>query len=426
MVAGISGGPDSMCLLYILHRLKINTIAVHCNYGLRGEDSDKDQELVEEMCSIWGLDCISVRLEGQEIGKKNFQAWARERRYQVFNDILEDNSYDYIVTAHHRDDQIETILQKILRGSGFSAWKGMLVLDGNLFRPMLPVSKSEIMLFLHDFHVPYRIDSTNEESTYARNFIRNHWFPDLNELFPGWKENLLDIPKRAQEFECMCRFISRQMLTKSGAINRKEFLRLEELLQPVILHFILKEKFPDDQPGKKFLENLSGLKLMQTGSSINVTENLSLFRDRDYFVFQKKNAKTNLSFQITEQDARKGIDVAGYRFEIDDIPDQFKLSSLYVDLSSFQFPILIRKWVNGDTIRPLGMDGTQLISDHLTNRKIPSNLKRYAHVVETFDRKICAIIFPDGSGADMLGTISEENKCKTTTRKTLIISKSEK
>ena len=412
-----------MALLYILHRLNIQTIAVHCNYGLRGDASDLDQKLVEEMCTLWDIDCVSVRLETDETDIRNFQAWARDQRYQIFKDLLSENGYDFIATAHHRDDQIETILQKILRGAGLASWKGMDVFDGALFRPLLSVKKSEIMHFLHDFNVPYRIDSSNEESTYARNFIRNNWFPDLNRLFPGWKNNLLEIPNRAAEFSKLAHYVTNRLITESGAIKRTEFLQLDASLWPVILHSILLKKFPDIHVSKSFLENLSRLQSMQTGTSITITKGLSIFRDRDKFEMIKEGSSIGSSFEILLNDIQKGVNLAGFRFTNEEVPEIFNPTSLHIDISNADFPFRLRKWKNGDSFKPFGLKGTQLISDHLTNRKIPSSVKRDANVIETFDQTICAVIFPNDSGLNEIGTISDAYRCTPSTKQTLTIRK---
>lgn len=116
-VIGVSGGPDSMALLYLLHLLEQDTFVVHVNYGKRGKKSDKDQELTEQMAFQWGFECCSIRLDPEEAKGKNFQNWAREQRYRFFRDLMQDLKADAIVTAHHQDDQIETILQKLFRGA---------------------------------------------------------------------------------------------------------------------------------------------------------------------------------------------------------------------------------------------------------------------------------------------------------------------
>ncbi|MEX0823570.1 MAG: tRNA lysidine(34) synthetase TilS, partial [Balneolaceae bacterium] len=144
VVVGVSGGPDSMALLYILYRLAVPTVVVHCNYQLRGRASEADQDLVEQICILWEMECVAVRFDTMGEEGHNFQDWARDERYRIFRDIKKEADADYILTAHHRDDQIETIFQKILRGAGLAAWKGISVCEGDLYRPLLEVSKADI------------------------------------------------------------------------------------------------------------------------------------------------------------------------------------------------------------------------------------------------------------------------------------------
>ena len=144
-----------MAMLYLLHRFDIDTVVVHCNYQLRGGASDADQELVEDICMHWKMECVSLRFDSLKESDGNFQDWARSRRYQAFEDIKNEYTANLILTAHHQDDQLETILQKVLRGSGIASWKGMEMLEGDLFRPLLNVSKSQIMEFVQEANVPY-------------------------------------------------------------------------------------------------------------------------------------------------------------------------------------------------------------------------------------------------------------------------------
>lgn len=423
VIVGVSGGADSMSLLYLLHRNNIHSTAVHCNYGLRGKASDKDQELVEKMCQLWGLDCVSVRLLPESKKNFNFQQWARDRRYEVFSDLKKETGAQFILTAHHQDDQLETIFQRILRGSGMASWSGMQAVERDLFRPLLPVSKKEIMEFVQDFNIPYRIDSTNEESTYARNFIRNNWFPDLNRLFPGWRDNLLGLPERADEFYQLAVSVAESVQTKPGNISRAKFLSHSIPVQRVLLHHILRaDEFTADI-SKGFLHNIHQLAELQTGAGLTISETLSIIRDRDIFVIQDKKGGEKVKKEISLKHAEQGKQFDHVKLKIDDTPEHFKLSELCLDLDEIKFPVTIRNWKHGDRFTPFGMEGTQLISDHLTNRKIPSNKKKSAKVIESFDGNICAVIFPHNSGVDEIGTISNNVRCTDITKKSLIISK---
>lgn len=422
-IAGVSGGPDSMALLYLLHRFEISATVVHCNYGLRGENSDNDQELVENISSVWGFDCISLRLEPDKRSVNNFQEWARKERYRIFFDLKHETNASHVVTAHHKDDQLETIFQKVLRGAGLSGWKGMQVVDQDLFRPLLHISKREIMDFVESFHIPYRIDRSNEESTYARNFLRNVWFPDLDELFPGWQENLLKIPQRASEFDLMTESLISTMIVEDERFLRDLFLQQHKTIQPVLLKAILKKIHPDISPSRGFLSRAHSLERLQTGKTIDISEKLELMRDRNVFVFREKQQKPKVSHTIDREDLHHGLDLENVSISIGEKPKKFSGEHLVLALNELYFPLLYRNWQNGDKFRPFGMDGHQRISDHLTNRKISADLKERVKVIESFDGTIDAVIFPQGFQGIDIGTISHRARCTESTKETLIIQK---
>jgi tRNA(Ile)-lysidine synthase len=423
VIAGISGGPDSMLLLYLLHRAGIKTVSVHCNYGLRGKASDQDQKLVEQMSSMWEIECVSVRLDSEEAGDDNFQNWARKRRYEIFYDLKREYQANYITTAHHQDDQVETILQKILRGSGTAAWKGMSVKEDDLFRPLLGIGKDEIMQFVQEFNIPYRIDGTNEESTYARNFLRHNWFPELNRFFPGWKDNLLKIPNRAEEFESMADHILSGISEHPDRLNRSGFLSLPETIRPVILHRFIEKNERKSGLSHSFLSNIESLEELQTGKAVQISKYLSVERDRDLFIVVQNEEPQGDTGVITIQRFSDSVKTGGLKMSLEPCTGKYKEGVLYLDVDKISFPLTLRNWQKGDVIKPLGMAGSQLISDHLTNRKIWSSKKDEAKVLETFDGMICALIFPHKTADFQQGTVSEEVRCTSETKTVVTISK---
>jgi tRNA(Ile)-lysidine synthase len=412
-----------MAMLYLLHRLDIETVVVHCNYQLRGEASDKDQKLVEEICIHWSIECISMRLDSSEEQTGNFQDWARKRRYQAYADIKEEYFADLILTAHHQDDQLETILQKILRGSGMDAWKGMEVLDGDLFRPLLKLSKSEIMKFVQQFNVPYRIDRTNEESTYARNFIRNHWFPDLNRLFPGWRKNLQKLADRAEEFGLMTDLILQKVSASENRLLRDDFLELDTKIRAAILLQFLKKNAEGIEISRGFLKSVDKIGELQSGGKLQVSEFHYLYRDRDFFKVIEDSHLKEFNQVIKKSQFEESLTISDWILSIVPAPESFSKGILQLDEEKIEFPITLRRWKDGDSFQPLGLDGTQLVSDHLTNRKIPSTKKKQALVLESFDGSISALIFPNYSKSSELGTISEKVRCTPSTKRTLKITK---
>jgi tRNA(Ile)-lysidine synthase len=423
VIAGISGGPDSMALLYLLHRTGIRTTAVHCNYGVRGKASDNDQELVEKMCGLWGFECISVRLNFEEEEGGNFQNWARDRRYGVFRDLLRETDTSCIATAHHSDDQIETILQKILRGSGPAAWKGISVSDGELFRPLLGVSRQEIMQFVQAFNIPYRIDRTNEESTYARNFLRLSWFPELDKLFPGWKDNLLRMQARAAEYEGMAGHILSTISEHPERLSRPDFLSLSPEIRPVILYSFIERSGAGVSASASFLEASGGLEDLQSGGRLPVSGNISILRDRDLFILVTGKNEEFHPVVLDQHEAVSGKMISGFSFTLEQFGGFNEPGTLFLDASKTGFPLTIRRWNDGDGFTPLGMTGRQLVSDHLTNRKISSADKGSALVAESFDGTISAVIFPHKTSDGQIGTISDRVRCGKTTKQVLTIRK---
>lgn len=425
VVAGVSGGPDSMCLLYLLHRHEIETTVVHCNYQLRGEASDRDQQLVEEICALWGVECISVRLDPAEGSSRNFQAWARERRYEIFRDLKAETGADAITTAHHQDDQLETILQKILRGGGLSSWKGMSVRDGDLTRPLINVSKTDIMRFVEDFNIPYRIDSSNEDAGYARNFLRHRWLPEMNRFFPGWRENLLSIPERAGEYDQLTDYLLSSVSDGPFRLNRKRFLDLPDAAAiPVFLRFLKNSEW-EDIPGKAALGKIAELGTLQTGQSLQLADQLFIIRDRGSFVVTESLEEPGRIEQFAEERLRDGVGIeAGGRpleLLIEPFDGVIRSGFLQLDAVKLQYPVTVRNWAAGDRFQPLGMEGSQLVSDHLTNRKTDSAKKKLAKVIESFDGTICAVIFPHEQPGGDIGTLSDAVRCTSVTKRILTI-----
>jgi len=424
-IIGVSGGSDSMVLLYLFQKTGISATVVHCNYQLRGESSDKDQELVEQISGFWGFDCISVRFDEPDEPGINFQNWAREKRYQAFRDLKREENADAIVIAHHLDDQLETIFQKILRGAGIGSWRGMKHWDGELFRPLLSISKDDLLDYASDKNIPYRLDATNEESTYARNFLRNSWFPLMSDLFPGWKKNVLKIPDWAEKFDIMADIILESCETTPGKIDRDHLLNLPDEIQPVLIYKVLKKKYGELYVSEGALQSVAKLKELQPGKTLQITSDIFVFRERDHFLFRRAEELQNTAARkvlIDYEDVKnRALNLDEYKLHISQWDGIIQTSALQVDADLLNWPIVIRKWETGDTIMPFGLKGNhQNISDLLTNKKIRSSVKQEAKIIETFDNRISAVIFPHLVRGE-IGIIAEWAKCDDSTKKVLTV-----
>lgn len=406
-----------MTLLYLLHRHEVDSVVAHCNYRLRGDESDKDMELVEQIAFMWGFECVSAVFDPEEAESQNTQLWARRLRYRMFRDIKRNTEADYIITAHHRDDQVETILQKILRGSGLGAWSGMDRLVGELFRPLLDTSKEEIVEFAGQMEVPYREDKSNESTYYSRNLIRKELAPKMDHLFPGWKENVLKIPDRAAEFEKMTEAIFKQVAADSSSLNRKKILELDPDLWPVLIHRFIEKNLPDYAISAGEVEQFKTIDRLQTGSGIQLGDETYLLRDRDCFRLTKEGKSLADITRLTKENLPASLFNERLVCSIKSWNGQFERESLKVDLAKMNWPVTIRRWQNGDRMQPLGMVGHKLISDILTDTKIAAGEKKEAILVESFDGIIHAIIFPHATEKQQVGLISEKGKCSSETKR---------
>src|SRR5690554_4816319 len=411
VIVGVSGGADSMALLYLVHSLKLDALIVHINYGKRGEESDKDQELVEGMSFEWGFECVSLSLEMEEGAKRNFQDWARTERYRIFRELKEVNDAAAILVAHHQDDQVETILHRLFRGSGVVAWQGMKVWDGELLRPFLNSTKQEILDYCAQHCIPFRIDASNLESDYARNFIRNNFGPKLTQFFPGWETNILALPKRAQ--------ITEQAIEALlGPISNEDSLELELLLTyPIELQLALLKLFVERRHtsiSKGQLEELLNLTTLEVGKRVILDDNLSVIKEREQLVLSTQSSHSGTQLLLDKSDLNTPFKLKRHTFKIETI-DPGNVG-LRMDAQTMEWPITIRNWENGDKIKPFGMEGTQKISDHLTNLKVSSINKEKTLVLCASDGNIYAIIFPENIDYNRIGTISENVRCTPQTK----------
>lgn len=416
-IMGVSGGPDSMALLYLFHLLKKEVFVVHINYGLRGENSDADQELVEGMASMWGFDCCSVRLNPKE-AQGNFQNWAREQRYQIFRDFMDELNADAIVVAHHQNDQVETVFQKLLRGSSADKWKGLTEWDGEILRPLLHFSKQQILTFCEDKAVPYRLDQSNLDEKYARNFLRGSFSIRLDELFPGWKSNILALSDRGLEADAALE-VALKTCIRDKKLSIQALNELPDvLLAPVMKRFI--EVTTGYKLSKGEVESLPDMINAQSGSVYHIGEESILIRDREFIAAKKLNPeKAEIKVIISREDAIKGVNFLHHVLRRGDT--SLKDGEMKIDFDLLEWPLTLRNWKQGDSFVPFGMKGTQKVSDHLINRKVNASEKDESLILKGTGGTIYAVFFPKSYTVGQKGTISELVKVTEKTTSTLTI-----
>ena len=311
LVAGISGGADSVCLLFVLKKLceerKMELIAVHVNHGIRGEEAMEDQKFVEELCKGLGVQiriCSGNVPELARREKLSEEEAGRLFRRQCFEKICAEEQADKIVLAHHRDDNAETFLFHISRGSGLKGAGGMRPVNGSYIRPLLNVGRKEIETWLEEQHIPWRTDSTNLEDAYTRNRIRHQILPALetqvhakaSEHIGNWMEQMWSLQDyvekevEAHRAECVERL-------ETGTIHlRKEPLyRLHPYLRQALVRKVLEEQAGQE----KDLEAVHVQKILellerQSGRKLDLPYDLEAVRDYEGVKIRKKQWKRSV------------------------------------------------------------------------------------------------------------------------------------
>ncbi|RIJ47181.1 tRNA lysidine(34) synthetase TilS [Maribellus luteus] len=380
VLLAVSGGIDSMVLLHLFEQSGFEYGVAHCNFRLRGEESDGDERFVREYVQMHGIPSFFETFDTEEyarISGISIEMAARELRYAFFERIRRENNYDRIVTAHHQDDLIETFFLNLSRKTGIKGLTGIKEKSGYLIRPLLLAGRAEIEQYAAQNYLDYREDSTNNEVVYQRNFLRHKILPLFNELNPAFKKNLLASIDNLRDAEQVYTSVlnrdkeevveetNDEMRIDIEKLRTTEFphLLLLEVLSP--LHFnpsVIDEVFQslDAEPGKQFFSATH--RLVKDRAFLFVApikepgEQLYYIEEADMELFEP----VQLSIEKTV--------AAG--FKIVKSPDV-----ACIDLDTIQFPLLIRKWKQGDYFQPLGMQGMKKISDFFIDQKIPLHEK---------------------------------------------------
>lgn len=417
----ISGGVDSMVLAHLLLKAGHKPILLHVNYKKRGIESDKDQKFIEEFANKNDLLFICNETNSKHNGG-NFQNWARQVRYRWFEEVKLAQKINTILTAHHLDDQLETLVFRLMRGNSLSSLQGIPKYNGYLFRPLLDTPKRELVDYALNEHIEWRHDRSNDSATYDRNYIRLHIIPLLDKKYIDWRQKLNDVSSFASFFnETMHNVLNTCMYQRQ--LNRTKWLNYRPNIRKNIIKLWLINTF-EIRVNKSFLENIDAIEALQTGKRIEVNNSYSITRDRDWFhLISRNSSPTSILKQIFKNDVEPSTSVIVDGMLIEKgvwggKPNKFKVE---LDILKIRFPLTIRTWQKGDRMNPLGMTGSKLVSDILIDNRIPSIQKNEVLVIQAFDSTIIAVILPR-KFEQLLGIISNDIRCSKSTITTLTIS----
>lgn len=428
LLVAVSGGVDSVVLARLLAEARAWPLGLaHCNFQLRGPESDGDEAFVRDLAAEIGAAFFVQRFDTQAFAEQNnlsVQLAARQLRYQWFEKIRAGHDFDLIATAHNLNDSAETTIFNLVRGTGTAGLQGIPARNEAVVRPLLFAQRIEIEGFARENSIAWREDSSNASDDYTRNFVRHHILPRMAELNPNLLETIARMQARVGEMEANFEYLADQFLAQhleeGNGIQRIEKQAIAAFPSPknLLFHWLHPRGFSEEQ-ARQLAENLDA----QSGLALVSTDSFRVVLDRTHILLEKNAARPT---QKTDSETMK--------IEADDLmvslPDGSKMvllaveniggfvgaaaTTAWVAAENLRFPLLLRRWRAGDVFQPLGMGGKhQKLQDFFTNLKLSLPEKDRVWLLENGTGEIIWVV---GLRPD------ERFKITSTTRKVLKIS----
>ena len=410
LLLAVSGGVDSVVLCELCKQADYDFFIAHCNFQLRGEESERDENFVKELGKKYEVEVLVKKFDTQkyaEENKRSTQVAARELRYKWFNELLTKIKKDInredsksplggrggLLTAHHANDNIETLLMNFFKGTGINGLHGILPKQGNIIRPLLFAKKEELVVFAVENKLVFVEDSSNALDKYTRNYFRNELIPGLQKVFPQAADNLMNNIERFREIEILYR--------QSVDLHKKKLLELKgneihipvlKLLKTKPLHTLVYEIIKDFGFTAHQTEDTIALIKSESGKYIQSSTH-RIIKNRNWLIISPN--ETKVADNILIEDEGKLEFAAGslefkkiFNIQYSILNDQL-IAQLNAD--EIKFPLLLRKWEKGDYFYPLGMQKKKKLSRFLIDQKLSLTQKEKTWVIE-MDKKIIWVV----------------------------------
>jgi tRNA(Ile)-lysidine synthase len=385
LLIAISGGIDSTVLTHLLHSLNYSISLAHCNFSLRGKESNKDELYVKELGKSLKIPTYTIQFETEKYAVENglsTQMAARELRYNWFQEIAIKNSLDYVITAHHKDDVLETFLINLTRGTGIDGLTGIPEINGNIVRPLLPFSTNQILIYATKNKLNWREDESNVSTKYVRNKIRHKVIPFLKEINPNLLNTLSNTLENLRGSQQIIQDRIKNISEKIVSIHKNEMhFNIEELKKlsnpKVYLYELLKEyNFTEWSDVTDLLDAQSGKQVF--------SETHRLLKDRAVLILSEiSDQEVQTIFEIPENTLKIKQPIK-LKFKTIDIPFETKnhqnkvfeelifddINTISIDYDKIKFPLIIRKWQKGDYFYPIGFVGKKKLSKYFKDSKM--------------------------------------------------------
>jgi tRNA(Ile)-lysidine synthase len=358
LLLATSGGLDSMVMAHLFHKLNYEIAIAHCNFQLRGMESFEDQNFVQEYANANAISLFVTQFDTIAFAddyKLSTQVAARELRYNWFYELLETENYDYILTAHHADDNLETFLINLSRGTGLEGLTGIPEKNENIIRPLLLFSRQEIENYAKENNIKWREDSSNASDKYLRNKIRHHLVPMLKELNPNFITSFQKTQAYLQEAQDMVEdasiMVYQQVAKQEGDDIHFNLNKLKKLPNYKSYLYQWLNEF-----GFAAWEDIYDLVESQSGKQVFSSE-FRLLKDRDSLILSPVNfEKKEEEYLVNENQQEVNIPLNLSFCKVADI-SLVSNTTIFVDADKLRFPLVLRHWNEGDVFQPFGMEG---------------------------------------------------------------------
>lgn len=372
LLLAISGGLDSVVLAHLCHKLDLKVSFAHCNFNLRGAESDADEEFVLALSEDLELEIFIESFETEAYAKQegiSIQMAARELRYNWFSELAEQLNFDYILTAHHVDDNLETFLINLTRGTGLEGLTGIPEVSDKIVRPLLPFSRETLEKYAISEHMKWREDSSNASTKYLRNKLRHDIIPILKQMNPQLLQNFKTTISNLQDSQDLIEDavleVQKKVVEVADNQIKLNIKKIKKLSNPkAYLYQLLKDfNFTAWHDVVHLLDAQSG---KQVFSSTH-----RLLKDRDFLLLSEIDSASQenpISILIEDREVKT---LVGHLFfdQVDAISETSK-NTIYADADQVKYPLTLRKWQEGDVFYPLGMNGKKKLSKYFKDEKL--------------------------------------------------------
>ena len=370
VLVACSGGLDSRVLLYLISMQDCELAVAHCNYRLRGNQSDADAAFVEDLAKKAQLTYHQKEFDTQKLaeqGGNSIQMIARKLRYDWFEELCQQHHYDYVMTAHHADDNLETLLMNLGRGSGIKGLSGIPRQNGRILRPLLDFSRDQIHEYALQQGFRWREDSSNATNDYLRNALRHKVIPALKQELPNLLNKLNETQRHLRQSGAMISTYLQSLENKVYTVTSQGLtFDIEQLLALPNPNAVLYELLAPY--GFKDWDSIYSLPTADSGKII-FSQQYKLLKDRGTLELTQMVAPLEGSFEIVDIYALGPLPIQ-LEFETIERIETLNKNAIIVDADKLSFPLELRKWQEGDRFHPFGMKGSKKLSDYFIDQKI--------------------------------------------------------